>query len=93
MASSLKQLENLVHELEAHLRGVSQEDEQVRLHVQRAAEELRLALDRCQTGQPIQTASELQGDLKSLVERFEASHPNLTAILVRVIDALAQLGI
>ena len=33
------------------------------------------------------------GDLPSLVERFETTHPKLAAVLGRIADSLSQLGI
>ncbi len=39
------------------------------------------------------SASPPSSDLPNLVERFEATHPQLAVVLGRIADALSQLGI
>lgn len=42
---------------------------------------------------PAAERESVRSGLKAAIERFETSHPTLTGILSRLVDALAQMGI
>ncbi|MCG8589260.1 MAG: DUF4404 family protein [Proteobacteria bacterium] len=59
-----------------------------REELERAADEIREIL-----GPEASAPAELSERLRKTVRRFEETHPRLTAVVGRVIDALADMGI
>jgi len=88
---SIEKLRATISELERELRGVRSLDAESRLVLEQAVQDLRTALQKVD-----RSAAERQSLVERLqesVERFESTHPSLTAILGRLIDGLAQMGI
>ncbi len=89
MTEHIDKLHQTVKELEQELDGIESFDDETRQMLQEAVSE-------------IQTVLKKQGHLEpdSVIERlrvaeqqFQASHPTLSGIVARMIDALGQLGI
>ena len=88
---SIEKQRATISELERELRGVRSLDAESRLVLEQAVQDLRTALQKVD-----RSAAERQSLVERLqesVERFESTHPSLTAILGRLIDGLAQMGI
>jgi len=88
MAEREERLRTLLVEVVAEVRALATADDATRRKLEEAATEIIQALHRVETGEA--------GDRESLRDRlveFEASHPNLAAVVNRLIDMLAQLGI
>lgn len=88
MAEQNERLRNLLAELIAEVRTVQAADDATRRKLEEAATEIIQALHRVETGEA--------GDNESLRDRlveFEASHPNLAAVVNRLVDMLGQMGI
>jgi hypothetical protein len=54
---------------------------------------VRAAVEESQSDNRLSAQAGTVRSLRDAIERFEISHPTLTGILGRMIDALAQLGI
>ena len=88
MAEPDQRIRTLLDEVVAEVRTLQAADDATRHKLAAAATEIIQALHRVETGEA--------GDRESLRDRlveFEASHPNLAAVVHRLIDMLAQLGI
>ena len=88
MSQRAGRLKTLLDELITEVRTLQAADDATRRQLESAATEIIQALHRVETGEA--------GDRESLQDRlveFEASHPNLAAIVNRLIDILAQMGI
>lgn len=88
MAEREERLRSLLSEVVAEVRTLQSADEATRRKLEEAATEFIQALHRVETGEA--------GDRESLRDRlveFEASHPNMAAVVNRLIDMLAQMGI
>ncbi len=88
MPEPASRLKSLLDELIAEVRTLESADDATRRLLEAAATEIIQALHRVETGHP--------GDRESLQDRlveFEASHPNLAAVVHRLIDMLGQMGI
>ena len=88
MAERDERLRTLLDEVVAEVRTLETADDATRHKLEAAATEIIQALHRVETGEA--------GDRESLRDRlveFEASHPNLAAVVHRLIDMLAQIGI
>jgi DNA repair exonuclease SbcCD ATPase subunit len=91
MSSASEKLRATLRELEAELTQLQTLDEATRQELITAAAEISAALAR---GEGRSRAAQDAG--RSLQDRllaFEASHPQLSAVISRVLDGLAQLGI
>ena len=88
MADNHARLKTLLDELVAELRTVETADEATRQQLEQAATEIIQALHRLETGEAAGTES-----LRDRLVEFEASHPNLAAVVHRLIDMLGQMGI
>lgn len=93
MVEPWEHLRVALDELEQELRSTEDLDPRVREHLQKAADELRAAVQESQPGNRLSAQAGTARSLRDAIERFEISHPTLTGILGRMIDALAQLGI
>jgi Domain of unknown function (DUF4404) len=88
MAESEGRLMALLDDVVVEVRTLHATDDATRQKLELAATEIIQALHRMETGEA--------GDNESLRDRlveFEASHPNLAAVVNRLIDMLAQMGI
>jgi phosphoglycerate-specific signal transduction histidine kinase len=88
---SIEKLRTTVSELEQVLRGIKSLDKESRQALEQAVQEIRAALQ--QETQSEADRQSLVERLRESVERFESTHPSLTAVLGRLIDGLAQMGI
>jgi len=88
MAERDDRLRTLLAEVVAEVRTIQTADDATRRRLEEAATEIIQALHRVET--------DGGGDGESLRNRlveFEASHPNLAAVVNRLIDMLGQMGI
>jgi tRNA C32,U32 (ribose-2'-O)-methylase TrmJ len=90
--STREQLHATLSELKAELASLDTLDNETRESLEAAVHEIESTLSR-KSVQSLQRTESVVSNLRDAVERFESSHPNLTGILSRMADALAQLGI
>jgi len=88
---NIDKLRATISELERELRGMNSLDTESRRMLEQAMQDIRDALQAEE--QPAADRQPLVGRLQEAVERFESTHPSLTAVLGRLIDGLAQMGI
>jgi hypothetical protein len=91
MPEQVEKVKALVKELEAELAASDLSDAQSRQSLAETLRDLRAALDRVDS-EPIASDS-LAARLSAAEADFQVSHPTLAGLLVRMIDALGQLGI
>lgn len=91
MPSRIENLRDSLKQLEAELVTGQPLDPSVRSSLEQAAEEIRelLSRNRPQDSPPESLLDRLQTEERA----FEASHPQLTQVLARIVDALGQMGI
>jgi hypothetical protein len=89
-AAMNERLNTLLTELVAELRAARSLDEPTRQRLAEAASAMIAALHRDESPAGGDADS---GSLKDRIIELEASHPNLAAVLNRLIDMLAQMGI
>ncbi len=93
MPQRIQKLRETVRELETELQSVEEVDEETRRVLEDAIRDLQVALAK-QPGEPIDSTSESIANRLTAVEgRFQATHPTLSGVVVRLIDALGQWGI
>jgi hypothetical protein len=88
---SIEKLRSTISELEQELRGTKTIDNESRRMLEQAVQEIRAALH--EEGRPAGDRQSLIERLQDSVDRFQSTHPSLTAVLGRLIDGLAQMGI
>lgn len=91
MAHPLEKLRATLDELDRELAAVDTVDPHTRSLLEEARAEIQTAIDQQDAAQ-LQSQS-LVDRLKDAEQEFEASHPNLAGIVMRMINTLAQLGI
>lgn len=91
MPDALEKLRATLRELEAELAQLDALDSATRQELSAAAAEISAALARGE--QQSRAAQEARRSLHDRLIEFEASHPQLAAVIARVLDGLAQLGI
>lgn len=89
MPERIEKLRQTVKELEEELAGLASFDDETRKKLQEAVGEIQTLLKQ---------EGELEPDsvierLRAAEEEFQVSHPTLSGIVARMIDALGQLGI
>jgi hypothetical protein len=90
MPDRLEHLRRLLTQLVAELRAADDLDEPTRQKLAEAASEMIAAMHRDEAkASPAEDA----GTLRDRIVEFEASHPNLAAVMNRLIDMLGQMGI
>ncbi len=82
---------SLLDELGSEIRNSKALTEKDRKHLESIVYEIETVL-RISGDAAIKSESSIER-LKAATERFEVSHPQLTAVLGRVIDALSNMGI
>ena len=90
MSDRLDRLRTLLAELVTQLRAADSLDEPTRQQLATAASEMIAALHRDEAAPPADADA---GTLRERIVEFEASHPNLAAVMNRLIDMLGQMGI
>ena len=88
---NIDKLRATISELERELRGIKSLDNESRRMLEQAVQDIRDTLQERE--QPAADRQSLVERLQEAVERFESTHPSLTAVLGRLIDGLAQMGI
>jgi hypothetical protein len=89
MQGRLDQLRATLADLAAELRSIDTIDDATRHELETAALEIISLLHRSENLEP----SASPETLKDRLLEFEASHPNLAAVVNRLIDMLGQMGI
>ena len=91
MPERIEKLNGIIKELEAELESLDTVDAQSQQVLEKAIEDLRTALGKTD---PASLESEsLIAQLRSAEADFELSHPTVSGLVMRMISALAQLGI
>lgn len=91
MSEHIERLKAIVKELEAELESLDVVDADSQQVLEAALAELRTALGK---REPTALASDsLAERLRAAEERFQVSHPTIAGLVLRMIDALGQLGI
>ena len=89
MADSTEALHDTLAHLHEQLESAESLDDELRDELRQAMQEIRETLDA-----GAHPASEgLIDRIEALTQRFEGSHPQLSEVVGRVVDALARLGI
>ena len=78
-------------ELESELQQVESVDEDTRHLLEQAVGEIQSILERRQPEDTPETG--LIDSLREAEQKFETSHPTISGILLRMVDALGQMGI
>jgi hypothetical protein len=91
MPAPVEKLKSLVKELEAALETLDASDTASRQSLAEVLHDLRAALDKVDS-EPIASAS-LAARFRTAEEDFQVSHPTISGLVLRMIDALGQLGI
>ena len=91
MPERIEKLNGIIKELEAELESLDTVDAQSQQVLEKAIEDLRTALGKTDTAS-LESES-LIAQLRSAEADFELSHPTVSGLVMRMINALAQLGI
>ena len=87
-----KQLQGSLQELHTTLQQTQQVDGETRDLLQNLATDIQRMLDQDEAPKQDEVHS-LSSDLKDLLLKFESEHPQLTGVLGKIADSLANLGI
>lgn len=87
-----QRLLELLEELRTGLSGMERVDDQTRSLLQGMTSDIERILEQEKPASREQL-DPVHHDLKEMVLRFETEHPQLTGILGRIVDGLANLGI
>ena len=91
MPERIEKLRGIVKELETELDSLESVDAQSRNLLEEALEDLRAALSKTD---PASLESEsLVERLQTAEREFQVSHPTISGLVLRMINALGQLGI
>jgi hypothetical protein len=99
MAERLHKLQETLAELESELNQVDALDEETREHLSQVASEILARVARKQASpdavgpQPSAATRQDASNLRERAKTFETEHPQLSAIIFRVVDLLGQAGI
>ena len=99
MAERLHKLQETLAELESELNQVDALDEETREHLSQVASEIlaRVAKKKASpdatSPQPSAATKQDASNLRERAKTFETEHPQLSAIIFRVVDLLGQAGI
>lgn len=91
MPDRVDKLKQLVKELEAELTAIDAADPASRAALTETLADLRTALGKLDS-EPLAPDS-LIARFRTAEESFQVSHPTVSGLVVRMIDALGQLGI
>jgi uncharacterized protein YhaN len=92
MPERVERLRSLVRELEAELAAIDTNDAESQQALAETLRELRQAL-QSRGGEPTLPSDSIVERLRSAEEDFQITHPTISGLVVRMIDALGQLGI
>ena len=96
MPERIEKLNGIIKELEAELESLDTVDAQSQQVLKKAIEDLRTALGKTDSASLDSASLEsesLIAQLRSAEADFELSHPTVSGLVMRMINALAQLGI
>lgn len=91
MPERVEKLKSLVKELEAELETLDAADTASQQTLADVLRDLRTALDKVDS-EPIASET-LAARFRMAEENFQVSHPTVSGLVLRMIDALGQLGI
>ncbi len=91
MPERIEKLRNLIAELESELQQLEETDDEAKSLLRDASREIEEALQE-NAPEGLETHS-LIDRLKSSTEDFEATHPTISSVVGRLVDALGQMGI
>ncbi len=91
MPERVEELKSLVNELEAALETLDSADAKSQQTLAETLRDLRAALDKVDS-EPI-ASDTLVARFRTAEEDFQVSHPTVSGLVLRMIDALGQLGI
>lgn len=91
MPERIEKLKEIVQELEAELESLETVDAESRALLEEALKDLRTALGKTDT-ESLHAESMIER-LRTTEEGFQVSHPTISGLVMRTINALAQLGI
>lgn len=91
MPERVEKLRTLAQELAAELDASTTSDPQSRESLAAIVGDLRAALDRVDV-EPIESDT-LAARFRAAEAEFQVSHPTISGLVLRMIDALGQLGI
>jgi hypothetical protein len=91
MPERVEKLKSLVKELEATLETLDAADAESQQSLAELLRDLRTALDKVDS-EPIASET-LAARFRTAEENFQVSHPTVSGLVLRMIDALGQLGI
>lgn len=86
------QLHSTLEQLHKELQQIESVDETERQLLRQLMADIR-KLTRSEDGDQLRAPDRLVEELAEGIERFEASHPQVTMLMGQVIDALAKMGI
>lgn len=89
MTEQVRSLREILDELHRALESAPEIGDEGRSALRQAAEDIREALEEPSGEQ----AESLKEQLTNALERFEESHPQLTALVGRIADALSDIGV
>lgn len=92
MTERMERLKSLVRELETELATIDTSDAESRQALGETLRELRQALQSRSAEEALSSDSFVER-LRGAEEDFQLSHPTISGLVVRMIDALGQLGI
>ncbi|MHB0956453.1 MAG: DUF4404 family protein [Pirellulaceae bacterium] len=92
MSERVERLRSLIKELEAELAALDTVDAESQQALTDALRELRTALSN-RVGAEAFSSDSLVERLREAEGNFQVSHPTISGLVVRMIDALGQLGI
>jgi hypothetical protein len=92
MSDRVDKLRSLVKELEAELATLETVDDASQQALTETLRELRIALSSRVGAESLASESVVER-LRDAEENFQVSHPTISGLVVRMIDALGQLGI
>ena len=90
MSQAADKLQTALQDLQAALESHSNVEPAVRERLENALNEIRAAIDNLPAADQHES---LTGQLASVAQDFEVSHPTLSGMVGSVIDALARMGI
>ncbi len=93
MPERIEKLKGIITELEAELESLDTVDAQSQAVLEKALSDLRTALGKTDSSALTSESESLIEQLRATEENFQVSHPTLSGLVMRMINALGQLGI
>jgi len=87
-----KELNNLLQQLEKEIKNTQSVDDEGRVLLNDLEGDIRNLLERSGES-PMQLHPSIVQSLKDSLDHFEVTHPELTALISRLLDSLSNAGI